>query len=114
MTSTYVPPHPGRYLREDLEEFGIAPRTFAKRIGVEEEDLRAVLDEKAPITQDLAERIAGNLEGPPAAMWFAMQKEFEAWQAAHAARDESSDRSPELIPQTKTAPISVLNGSRSS
>lgn len=91
MTRTYIPPHPGRYLREDLEEFGIEPRTFAKRIGVEEEDLRAVLEEKAPITQDLAERIAGNLEGPPAAMWFAMQEEFEAWQAAHAARDESSD-----------------------
>lgn len=91
MTSTYVPPHPGRYLREDLEEFGIAPRTFAKRIGVEEEDLRAVLDEKAPITQDLAERIADNLEGPPAAMWFDMQKEFEAWQAAHGLHDEPAD-----------------------
>ena len=91
MTSTYGPPHPGRYLREDLEEFGIVPRTFAKRIGVEEEDLRAVLDEKAPITQDLAERIAGNLEGPPAAMWFAMQKEFEAWRAEHGTPDEPSN-----------------------
>ena len=65
MNGTYIPPHPGRYLREDLEEFGIEPRTFAKRIGVELEDLLAVLEEKAPITQDLAERIAGNLEGPP-------------------------------------------------
>lgn len=91
MTRTYIPPHPRRYLREDLEEFGIDPRTFAKRIGVEPEDLLAVLDEKAPITQDLAERIAGNLEGPPAAMWFAMQKEFEAWRAAHSTPDEPSD-----------------------
>ena len=114
MTRTYIPPHPGRYLREDLEEFGIEPRTFAKRIGVEEEDLRAVLEEKAPITQDLAERIAGNLEGPPAAMWFAMQKEFEAWQAAHAARDESSDCSPKRFPKTKTAPVSLSNRGRSS
>lgn len=91
MSLTYIPPHPGRYLREDLEEFGIEPRTFAKRIGVGVEDLLAVLDEKAPITQDLAERIAGNLEGPPAAMWFAMQKEFEAWQAAHGTHDEPAD-----------------------
>lgn len=91
MTRTYIPPHPGRYLREDLEEFEIDPRTFAKRIGVEVEELLAVLEEKAPITQDLAERIAGNLEGPPAAMWFAMQKEFEAWQAAHGTHGEPSD-----------------------
>lgn len=91
MTRTYIPPHPGRYLREDLEEFEIDPRTFAKRIGVEVEELLAVLEEKAPITQDLAERIAGNLEGPPAAMWFAMQKEFEAWQAAHGTHGELSD-----------------------
>lgn len=55
------------------------------------EDLLAVLEEKAPITQDLAERIAGNLEGPPATMWFAMQKEFEAWQAAHGTHGEPSD-----------------------
>ena len=91
MTRTYIPPHPGRYLREDLEEFEIEPRIFAKRIGVDVEEVLAVLEEKAPITRDLAERIAGNLEGPPAAMWFAMQKEFEAWQAAHDTRDESSD-----------------------
>ena len=91
MTRTYIPPHPGRYLREDLEEFGIEPRTFAKRIGVEEKELLAVLEEKAPITQDLAERIAGNLEGPPAAMWIAMQKEFEAWRAEHGTLDEPSD-----------------------
>lgn len=91
MTRTYIPPHPGRYLREDLKEFGIDPRTFAKRIGVGVEDLLAVLEEKAPITQVLAERIAGNLEGPPAAMWFDMQKEFEAWQAAHGTHDEPSD-----------------------
>lgn len=91
MTRTYIPPHPGRYLREDLEEFEIDPRTFAKRIGVEVEELLAVLEEKAPITQDLAERIAGNLEGPPAAMWFAMQQEFEAWQAAHGTHGEPSD-----------------------
>lgn len=90
MNGTYIPPHPGRYLREDLEEFGIEPRIFAKRIGVELEDLLAVLEEKAPITQDLAERIAGNLEGPPAAMWFAMQKEFEAWRAEHGTPDEPS------------------------
>ncbi len=91
MNGTYIPPHPGRYLREDLEEFGIEPRIFAKRIGVELEDLLAVLEEKAPITQDLAERIAGNLEGPPATMWFTMQKEFEAWQAAHGTHGEPSD-----------------------
>ena len=64
MNGTYIPPHPGRYLREDLEEFGIEPRIFAKRIGVDVEELLAVLEEKAPITRDLAERIAGNLEGP--------------------------------------------------
>lgn len=85
------PPHPGGILREELEELEVTPEDFASRIGVKPEELLAVLDEKAPVTKELAEKIARTIQGPTAATWRAMQVDFDAWQAAHAARDESSD-----------------------
>lgn len=91
MTRMYNPPHPGGILREELEELEVTPEDFAARIGVKSEELLAVLDEKAPVTQDLAEKISRAIQGPTAAAWRAMQVDFDAWQAAHAARDESSD-----------------------
>lgn len=91
MTRMYNPPHPGGILREELEELEVTAEDFAARIGSEPEELLAVLDEKAPVTEEFAQKLAGALQGPTATMWFAMQKEFEAWQAAHGTHGEPSD-----------------------
>lgn len=91
MTRMYNPPHPGGILREELEELEVTAEDFAARIGSEPEELLAVLDEKAPVTEELAQKLAGALQGPTAATWLAMQTDFDVWQAAHGTPDEASD-----------------------
>lgn len=85
MTRMYNPPHPGGILREELEELELPPEDFAARIGVKPEELLAVLDEKAPVRQVLAEKIARAILGPTADTWRAMQEDFDAWQAEQRA-----------------------------
>lgn len=90
MNGTYIPPHPGGILREELEELEVTAEDFAARIGVEPEELLAVLDEKAPVTEELAQKLVGALQGPTAATWRAVQADFDAWQAAHSTFDAAS------------------------
>ena len=49
--------HPGVILSEKLERMSISPKEFAKRIGMPEKTIGAVLDGKCSVTAELAVQI---------------------------------------------------------
>lgn len=59
----YNPPHPGKSLREDvLPAIGMTVTALARHIGYSRGHLSTVLNERAPVTADLAYRLE-ELEG---------------------------------------------------
>ena len=83
MTKMYNPPHPGAIIAEELEYLGISAREFARHIGVAPSSVTRILNEKGPITPDMAVRIAKALNGPDAEMGLRLQAVYDAWQAEH-------------------------------
>lgn len=71
------PAHPGSALRRHcVEASGHSVREAARAMGVEEAELAAVLECRAPITPALAVRIAGAFGGS-AEVWHALQADYE-------------------------------------
>ena len=73
--------HPGEILREDiLPELGLSRSRVAADLGVEQQQLEAVLDERAPVTPELAVRLGAYLGNGPE-IWLRMQMAHDLWQA---------------------------------
>lgn len=84
MSRMFNPPHPGSNLAETLDYLGISANAFAKRIGVSASTVTRILNEEAPITPDMAVRLAKAIPGPTANLWLRMQAAYDAWQAEHS------------------------------
>lgn len=82
MARMFNPPHPGGILAEELEFLGISARDFARHIGVAPSSVTRILNEKGPITPEMAVRISAALTGPDPSTWLAMQADYDAWQAS--------------------------------
>jgi antitoxin HigA-1 len=77
------PTHPGELLREDvIPATGMSEAEIAERLGLPADELAAILDTSAPVTEEIATRL-GRLFGNGPAIWSRMQ---DAW-----------DRFPETI-----------------
>lgn len=77
------PTTPGEFLKEDvLPELGITQVAFAKRLGVSHRTISEVLNEKRPVSVDLAWRL-GKVLGNGAALWINMQRQVDTWDALH-------------------------------
>lgn len=73
--------HPGEILREDiLPELGLSQPRVAADLGVEQQLLEAVLDEREPVTPELAVRLGAYLGNGPE-IWLRMQMAHDLWQA---------------------------------
>ena len=71
------PVHPGEMLREDvLPALGRPKTEIARLLGVSRQTLYDVLNEKQPITANLALRI-GKLVGGGAEIWLRMQQRYD-------------------------------------
>lgn len=71
------PVHPGEMLREDiLPALGKSKTEIARLLGVSRQTLYDVLNEKQPITANLALRI-GKLVGGGAEIWLSMQQSYD-------------------------------------
>ena len=88
MTRMFNPPHPGLIVAGELEYLQILAEDFAKQIDVDLDSISKILRGQAPITPNIADRLAKTLTGPDAAMWLRMQAKYDAWQSEHA--DETS------------------------
>ena len=73
--------HPGEILREDiLPELGLSRPQVAAGLGVEQQQLEAVLEEREPVTPELAVRLGAYLGNGPE-IWLRMQMAHDLWQA---------------------------------
>ncbi len=69
--------HPGEMLREDiLPALGKPKAEIARLLGISRQTLYDVLNEKQPVTANLALRI-GKLVGGGAEIWLAMQQSYD-------------------------------------
>jgi addiction module HigA family antidote len=76
-----APVHPGEILREEyILERGLTITEVALGIGVTRQTLSAVVNEKAPITPELAVKLSEAFENT-SQFWINLQKNYEIWHA---------------------------------
>ena len=89
--SEYVPPHPGEILREDyLPSIAMTRAALARHLGISRRMLGDLLNERRPISFDLAQRLGGAL-GTGTRYWIGLQAQHDVWLA------ERSD-APRILP----------------
>jgi addiction module HigA family antidote len=82
------PTHPGEILREDvLPATGLNQGEFAKLLRVSRRTINEVLQEKRPVTVDMAHRLAHALTTSPD-MWLRLQQDVDLWDMLQAKRRE--------------------------
>lgn len=78
------PTHPGALLRDDLlPALNLDKSEVAAALGISRTHLYDLLNEKKPVTRNLAARL-GAAFGDGPAVWLRMQAAYDAW---HAARE---------------------------
>ncbi len=70
------PPHPGRLVKNELEELGIPVADAAKALGITRQQLYNVINAKSAITPEMAVRLAKGI-GSTAATWLTMQQAYD-------------------------------------
>ena len=75
----FNPPHPGDVLRDYLD--GVSITQAASRLQVSRSRLSRILNGHAPVTADMALRLAALLN-TRAELWTGMQSEYGLWQAS--------------------------------
>jgi addiction module HigA family antidote len=82
------PTHPGEILREEvLPGTGLTQGEFARLLGVSRRTVNEILQEKRPVTVDMAHRLARVLGTSPD-MWHGLQQDVDLWDALQANKQE--------------------------
>ena len=76
--------HPGRVLRDELEELGMTPTEFARQIAVPPNRIARIVAGKPPITGDTALRL-GHWFGADPQLWLNLQSQYDLAQAHKTA-----------------------------
>lgn len=88
-----APLHPGELLREDvLPALGKPKSEIARLLGVSRQALYDILNERAPVSAEMAVKI-GKLCGNGANAWVNLQRTYDLW---HAERRVDVSRIPTL------------------
>jgi antitoxin HigA-1 len=80
------PPHPGRILKDTLEEIPITVGDFAAHIGIARNTLSRIVNERAGITPEVSIRISQAFGQPSGDIWYKMQTDYDYWKASQAPR----------------------------
>ena len=87
------PPHPGELLRDEiLPAIRMNKSDLAKALGISRQHLYDILNEKKPVSPDIAARF-GKAFGDGAGIWLRMQAAFDAW---HAERSVDVSKVPHI------------------
>jgi addiction module HigA family antidote len=91
------PSHPGSLLREDvLPALGLAASDAARQLGVSRQKLQAILDERAPVTPEMASGSASSVATAPPSGCVSRAPTTSGTPSARSAR--SSPTSPATRP----------------
>lgn len=78
------PTHPGELLREEvLPAAGISQTELAERLGVSRHTINQIVNERRPITTDIAHRLA-RVFGTTPDVWVTMQMAVDLWDSLQA------------------------------
>lgn len=81
---TRRPTHPGELLREDvLPAAGISQTELAERLGVSRRTVNEIVNERRPVTTDMAHRLARVFNTTPD-VWITMQMAVDLWDVMQA------------------------------
>ncbi len=81
------PTHPGEILREDvLPAAGLTQGGFANLLGVSRRTVNEILQEKRPVTVDMAHRLARVLNTSPD-VWLGLQQDVDLWDTLEANKE---------------------------
>jgi addiction module HigA family antidote len=87
------PSHPGAILREDmLPATGKTKVEIARLLGISRQHLHDIMEEKKPISPEVAVRV-GKLFGGGPGIWVRMQADYDTW---HAERNVDVSKIPTL------------------
>lgn len=88
------PTHPGEILREDvLPATKLTQGEFARLLGVSRRTVNEILQEKRPVTVDMAHRLARALGTSPD-VWLGLQQDVDLWDTLQAKRNEYEQIKP--------------------
>lgn len=74
------PSHPGALLADIIPATRLTKTDIADRLGLSRQHLYDVLNQKKPVSPEVAARL-GKLFGDGAGAWLRMQAAYDAWQA---------------------------------
>jgi addiction module HigA family antidote len=75
----FNPPHPGRILKEAIENIPMTVTDFAAHLGVSRVSLSRVTNCRAGITAEMSIRISQAFGQPSTDIWFRMQNAHDFW-----------------------------------
>lgn len=82
------PTHPGEILREDvMPEIGLSQGEFADLLGVSRRTVNEILQQRRPVTVDMAHRLARALNTSPD-VWLGLQLDVDVWDALQERKSE--------------------------
>jgi len=80
------PPHPGRILKEALENVPTTVTAFAAHIGISRVYLSRVINCHAGITPEMSIKLSEAFGQDSPDLWFHMQNDYDFWQVSQAKR----------------------------
>ena len=86
------PSHPGAVLDDIMPSLGKPKAEIAWLLGISRQHLHEILEEKKPVSPNVAARI-GKLIGNGPAIWLRLQAAYDAW---HAEREVDVSKIPTL------------------
>ena len=85
------PAHPGEFLREELDAFGLSANALSKALGVPVNRVTMILNGRRGVSADTALRLARYF-GTTAQLWLNLQKTWELLQAEIRTGREIAER----------------------
>ncbi|MDD5271302.1 MAG: HigA family addiction module antitoxin [Methylovulum sp.] len=77
------PTHPGAIIKYDyIEPLSLSVTQLADHLGVSRITVSKIVNERAPVTADMALRLAKTLD-TTAELWLGLQKQYDLWHAEH-------------------------------
>lgn len=93
MMSLHNPSHPGGLVRRQcLEPMGLTITGAARNLGITQQALSELVNERKPLSPEIASRLA-KVFGSTAETWLGMQMAYDQWQAHGASRHKTRNPS---------------------